>query len=491
MERKFESPQRHIQRPQAQEIFPYLSPSRPPSAENLLRRSTVIAADIESAIHLPEGEKPEVKRPQANAGTAEWISYFDNNHRQEGLPRDWYQLKTESNKQVGFVMKNQMLQLEDPHDQEQVADWTQRTVRDLEGFKLEFLSKHNVYPRIYHRNPSDATRLEDPMYGRNKDGNHPDIVEITSEEERGGSVKESIGRIKEFLLNAPEGSIAVMASPLGPTGFKDQDGRGVDYVDSYFFIVQNQGDKIINYTIKTDFNLAKVRKVLGQLTGGEIPVGAPLEEYVKTLALIKPGSSDGPQNIFDVVGVLEDAQPDHAFFDPEGKQETRTWAHVYDDIVEGEKLYEFDTRTRQKIIDFSEFAQSGGHSILDLQKGAAATILLMSKDYFGEEEEVEGEMQLVEGKWVYLQKGQPSFNRLLEQTAEIRGCTGGGGGKGAVILGAFGLARFASPGGGGSSNEWFNCPDCNYKASGPIGDRCPGCRITKEQYATKSGKVMC
>lgn len=37
-------------------------------------------------------------------------------------------------------------------------------------------------------------------------------------------------------------------------------------------------------------------------------------------------------------------------------------------------------------------------------------------------------------------------------------------------------------------NEWFKCPKCTYKASGPIGERpCPGCGLTKEAYAAESG----
>lgn len=42
------------------------------------------------------------------------------------------------------------------------------------------------------------------------------------------------------------------------------------------------------------------------------------------------------------------------------------------------------------------------------------------------------------------------------------------------------------------NNEWFTCPNkkCGYKANGPVGDTCPGCGLTKEDYA-KSGAVTC
>jgi hypothetical protein len=37
--------------------------------------------------------------------------------------------------------------------------------------------------------------------------------------------------------------------------------------------------------------------------------------------------------------------------------------------------------------------------------------------------------------------------------------------------------------------EWFNCPKCKYKADGPVGNKCPGCNLTKEAYAEETGVV--
>lgn len=40
-------------------------------------------------------------------------------------------------------------------------------------------------------------------------------------------------------------------------------------------------------------------------------------------------------------------------------------------------------------------------------------------------------------------------------------------------------------------DEWFKCPSCHYKATGPIGNMCPGCHLTKEAYAQNSGQPVC
>lgn len=45
---------------------------------------------------------------------------------------------------------------------------------------------------------------------------------------------------------------------------------------------------------------------------------------------------------------------------------------------------------------------------------------------------------------------------------------------------------------GVDDNEWYTCPKCPYKASGPInGTTCPGCGLTQEQYAKETGQSVC
>lgn len=37
--------------------------------------------------------------------------------------------------------------------------------------------------------------------------------------------------------------------------------------------------------------------------------------------------------------------------------------------------------------------------------------------------------------------------------------------------------------------EWFHCPKCDFQADGPIGDTCPNCKLTKDEYAQETGIV--
>lgn len=39
--------------------------------------------------------------------------------------------------------------------------------------------------------------------------------------------------------------------------------------------------------------------------------------------------------------------------------------------------------------------------------------------------------------------------------------------------------------------EWFTCPKCDYKADGPVGNKCPSCGLTKEEYVKESKESVC
>jgi hypothetical protein len=394
--------------------------------------------------------KSEVTRPKEDEGTAAWVEYFDSNWKKENLSKDWFKLKTQSSKKVGFILDAQMDLLKDPYNKEELADWTKKTKRDLEGFKLEFLSDNVVFPRKYFWNKEDNT-LEDPLYGKSKDGSkYARITEIVSDQERNGSVRQSLEKIQEFFTTAPDGSIAVMTSPLGPTGFKTADGLAIDYPDSYFFVMVNTPDGVMNYTIKTDFKLHHCREVIFHLTGILLPEEAPLEEYGQTLALIQPGHNESVKNISDVVSVLEKVQGSHAFIDAQNDKVT-SWEDVHKQIAMGEDLYQFDVETTAILNEFEQFGKEGIHAKNELLKGIAATILRLGEHFFRKEPSGGKEVTLREKVWQKV-KGvaKKSFGDVLEETAERRGCSGGGSGTsgGSIFMQAINGLRRAVAGGG-------------------------------------------
>lgn len=433
------------------------------------------------------------ERPANGEGTAAWIDYFDRNWEKEKLPKEWYNLKSEqSNKRVGFIMSRQMDLLKDPFDREQVMDWAQKTRRDLQGFKLEFLSDHNVYPRKYEirhsTDPRVATRIEDPMYGKSKDQKyqHADIEEIVSEEERNGSVKRAMKKTKKFMATAPVGSMTVLTSPLGETGFKTDDGLGIKYPDSYFFLgVKVSETEMMNYTIKTNFNLKECRDVISRLTGTKLPGDAPLEAYADALAMIRPGEQERPQNVLDILQVLESVHPNVPFVDKQNGK-VNSWNDVKDDIVHGEKLYNFDAQTTKIIDKFSEYAEADMfRTKLDYQKGIASTILLMGEHFFKPKQKGHNERHMVPNQWIKpIGMGSGHFGDILEQTAERRGCAGGGGSTTVSTAGGERVGIY-----GNDQEKGFSCSECSYSVPHGVrvGDTCPGCGFTKADYKKKYG----
>lgn len=452
-------PQQNIQQPPFNE-FPYFIPG------------------IHTRLDIQNGsDYQKTKNKLMDHGSlSDYITFFDTFTYEEGLPQNWQSLKSLKGRQVGFSMKTQMDLLDDPKNLQKLKRWTQKTKQDIIGFKLEYLTDHLVYPIIYEKNLHDPTRLENKLYG------NADIEETVSEMERNGSVKKAIKRIKHFFLSpqTPEGSLAVMTSTKGDTGLVTDDGENISYPDSYFFILQKKNGKVINYTVKTDFSLNHCREAIEKLTGRKLSNNLSLEDYIDNLALITKDSQKEVQNPSDVIGVLEKIKPAYAFQDI-------GWKNVYEDIQQAMNLYNFNQKTQDIISEFEAYALEGTHTRNELQKAVAATILRIGKQYFHEDRMVAKEIAMDRNQWITIADTKSkTFGRIMEQVAILPGCAGGGK---ITSITTFGGNRLVSQ---DKKQEWFECGKCSYKATGPIGDGpCPGCGVTKEEYAKQTGQPIC
>ncbi|MGH7204557.1 MAG: hypothetical protein ACREHC_09030, partial [Candidatus Levyibacteriota bacterium] len=425
----------------------------------------------------PEARVPYVFNQQEEdrpgSSVDRYIKHFDRNWKKEGLPHDWYRLQNKSGKQIGFSLNSQMELLTDPTDRLVVEDWTQKTKQDLLGFKLEYLTDHIVYPCTYVRSATDPTRLESPLYG------NADITETVSAEERNGSVKEALGEMKSFLLSedTPDESVAIMFSPRGETGLTTDAGKAIKYPDSYFFIMQKDGDTVKNYTLKTDFSVAECREAIYQLTGKLLPVTAPIEDYVRAVAKIKPGDHGATPQVEDIVGVLEQVRPEYAF-KPTGGDEKTGWADVYRDIAQSDQLYNFNAKTQEIIAEFEAYCVSGEYTKEDYQKALAATILRLSKVFFVEEQQATPETRMSQGLWVDIKPHVYTFGDALGAAMLRPGCAGGGqitsflGNSTAVVNSV--TPRLATSEDRYGSLE-FECPK-GHKNTSPRGELIPECK---------------
>lgn len=315
------------------------------------------------------------------------INHIDYNWRDEGLTQDWYTL---GNK-IGFSMKKQMELLPNLENQSLIL-WTDRTEQDMAGFWLEYLTSDiNIYPYRYIKEEKENYRIQLTNLRYQKD-----ITEIASPEERGGSVVETLNDIKRFFTNPQtiDGSMAIMLSPLGPTGLKTDDEKPIDYPDSYVFLFEKKGDKVEGFTIQTDFTKQECREVIRRVTGVLLPENAREDEYIRTTSFLIPLFNQAKiQTNLDIVNLLQDVRRDFSW-NSEYAYKNISWEKVKQDIIRADELYSLDIESDKVVLEWKSF-MSEKHFIQEsddyseqnmrllIQKALAATILKLSKISLG------------------------------------------------------------------------------------------------------------
>lgn len=422
--------------------------------------------------------------PEDGADLSLFIDYFDTNWGKEGLPKDWFNLK----KKVGFSMNSQMALLENT-DRGSVTEWSEKTIQDIKGFALEYLSTHLVYPCRYEKDPENPGRLINPQYGM------ADMVETVSEKERNGSVFDTLSKMKAFFLSddTPDGSIAVMTSPKGPSGLTTDDGQPINYPDSYFFIMQKNGDVVTNFTIKTDFHLHECREALYRLTGIELSASAGIEEYVRAIARFRPGEENDIQSVSDVVRVLQTVRKDQG---SDLAFKTTEWEEVYADLKQEDKLYNFNSDTNRLLEEFEAYCTSESRTESELRKALAATILRISKLLLSDQpNQIERRvLQDMEPLTYYRVIGPPRMNTygaVLDEVARRPGCAGGGD---SIYSPAAVAVDSITPRLGiiGDEDQYgsltFRCPECYFRNTRKAGELLTRCQ---NEYCTRPERVAC
>lgn len=391
------------------------------------------------------GKTIEISTPRT---LEQYIHHFDTHFFEEGLPADWYDLK----KKVGFSMDSQMRLLKGT-DKASVELWSQQTKRDALAFCLEYLSQGFVFPFRYEkRQQTDGIwKLVDPKYGK-------EMLDMVSSQERNGSVKRSLTKIRDFFLSpeTPDGAVAIMPSPSGPSGLSTDDGNPITYPDSYWFMMAKVGNEVQGCTIKTDFSLEECRLAIERFTGEKLPENASLEDYVESIALLKGRSNMLARSdicIKDILAVLQNARVKENHF----AFQNRTWGEVERDIQRGEELYEFNERTQHIIQNFTEYVTSREFSHLELRKTLAATMLLLSKLLLVDKPKV-GERGYTDRN--YQTMPYVTFGHVLDELEKIPGCAGGGGSSTVVSSLVSRLGKVEQDKYG--SRE-FECPHCHEK----------------------------
>jgi len=394
-------------------------------------------------------QRPEVKGPTTELDRL--IFHFDQYWREEGLPEDWYNFG-----RAGFSMNSQMNLLNDLGSEPRNL-WLNQTEQDIRGFSVEYLKHDLVHPAFYRKVISEdgKTTLVDEKY-------EIGLTEIVSHHERKGSVKRALGRVESHVTG--DGVASIMTSPKGETGLYTDQGDPIVYPDSWFFSFIDVGDRVVNFGIKTDFELEECRQVINRLTGQDLPTNSSIEDYVSAIAKINP--SQGISTPQDMVDILREVRPTPYVY------EDRTWDEVAEGVDRLEELYGLEIEAEGYIQEFKEYVVEGGHSKFDLQKALAATLLRVSELYVVKEKETEktGNKYKIEGNVIYPErfneawsneaKHVPSYGQILMEVESRPGCAGG-----ACSRDGSSSSFDAGPDGKGSIK--FDCPACGTENTRP------------------------
>lgn len=414
------------------------------------------------------------------------INEFDTNPAKHGLDKNWYKFHG-----IGFLMNAQMnlIPKGDEKDKDKLATWAQQTKRDILGFCLEYLSKGLVFAYKY-KIDNETQQLIDPLYGNRS------AVEMIDVRERGGIVKENMQKIQEFFLDpkTPDGAIAVVPSPKGPSGLMTDDGKAIDYLTSFWFVMQKKKGEVVGSTIKTDFTNLEYRAMIKTLTGKELPFGASLQDFVREIALINPNERrEKVKSVDDFISLMKQTKFDYrkdatAF-------EGRSWDEIYTGVARGEDLYNFNKETQRYVADFMDYVGEEGHSRLELQKAVGATLLRISKVFLTEQNANMINSQLIKTKDnITIEMPPPqtmSFGQVFNEVKQIRGCAGGGTSNKTVIDTIGGPRLGSTTLSTEDESNWFMCPKCEQRAKPPVGDKCPHCSYTKDDFIKEHPELAC
>ncbi len=241
--------------------------------------------------------------------------------------------------------------------------------QDVQGFKVEYLTEQPVFPIVLDKVLHEGrTRLVGKLYGGKP------VVESTSADERDGVVRESIQKIEERLLKANPGSLAIMTSPKGWSGYQSREGileklneadvfegraKEVRYPDSqtYCFQVQEDG-KIRGFTLKTDMDIFQNEKLLNKLGVSSehfeenLDYRSRIKQAVRNLVFIGPEKNLKIEDIAQKIQQI--AGKETAYIDSLDKR--RNFSEMMQLLHNPEPLWALDEKTQDLVDQFTQYA---------------------------------------------------------------------------------------------------------------------------------------
>lgn len=417
---------------------------------------------------------------------------------------------------TGFQVKSQIdLLIENYENNIPLSSSLQQLEQDVQGFKIEYLTELPVFPILLEKKNEAGRRfLTGKLYGGRS------FADGISENERDGVVKKSAQKIEEILLDAAPGTMVVMTSPKGWSGYQSRDNRleklnpldtaqglaaEIRYPDSQTYCYQVMPDgSIKGFTLKTDMTLSQNKKLLMELRGQTdvfeevVDFKTDIKWVVENVVVIDPEKKESIEGIAQKIQEIKGLPV--AYRDSTGT--SRYFSEMIDLLQHPEDLWTLDEAVKSEVDPLLAYVSkritdSDTQKRTDLETALGLVILKIMDKVRPRKKDTE----MKQGTPLAPSRAQ-EFSPLspqdrLEELQRIGGCAGGGNNKNKFVDPIKQVINSLTPRLGSKSifededQEWFTCPKCSYKADGPVGNQCPGCNLTKEEFAAEEGAVVC
>lgn len=373
---------------------------------------------------------------------------------------------------TGFQIKTQIdLFLENYKNGVPLTESFQQIEQDVQAFKIEYLVEQPVFPIVLDKAKQNGKdRIVGKLYGGKS------IVDATDVRERDGVVKKSVENIEAFLLKATPGSMAVMTSPSGWSGY---DGIKYPDVQTYCYQVQKDGS-IRGFTLKTDLTLSQNEELMKKLGIDEkvfedkVEQETGIKRVVESVAFISPEDDKSIEDIANIIRQIKGSEV--AYVD--SLKKNRTFTEMIDLLRNPDSLWTLDGTVQGLVDKWKEYAGVTIKSLDELKEqdlSISLGLTVMKLMHEIRPPVKKNEMKI--GRSYPVRQEQILFDprAVLDDMRQLAGCAGGGG-RG--VMDSAGTARAISFYEGDKKILCCKCPFCKQEVEAVIAGgkiTCPSC----------------
>lgn len=305
--------------------------------------------------------------------------------------------------------------------------------------------------------------------------------ELVDTRERGGSVLKGIQKVEEKLISSPPNSFIIWVSPAGPLGINN-----LEYDYSWTHIFLKEEDSVKYVSIRTDFTLQEHAAFLNFFLSQQERINVnpnsvflkDIQKILETPAVVTPQMGvRSLKELGEWMSVIRANLGGIAYLDKEDGQ-PRYFSQIIEDLSSETKQSD-ERQPIQSLIDYYENQLLKEDLSLD-QKIEIIAAYLISVHYLirkPQSHKINPKNYPHLAYYAY-QEG------LITTLQKIAGC-------GSVFVkqntSTFTLSLI-------ELSQTFTCPKCGYTTFERVGNKCPFCGLTKEEYAqelARQGKKTC